>query len=111
MIKEKNLRKLGFILAVIGIAILLSLLLFKPKEISSIENINNLTINSKVLLKGLVESERDFGNFKIWGIKGIEVVCDCKESYLDKEVEVIGVVEEFNDKKQVRVLKVFEVEK
>ena len=37
-------------------------------------------------------------------------VCECEdeESYLGKEVEIIGLVEEFNDKKQVRVLRIVE---
>ena len=39
---------------------------------------------------------------------GIELVCDCGfESFLDLEVNVEGVVSEFNGKRQVEVLKIY----
>ena len=92
MINEKVLRKIAFIIAIMGIGFLLIFLLAAQKEISSAEEVNSLAVNSKVMLIGFVESERDFGDFKIWNVNGIEVVCNCEESFLDKEVEIIGVI-------------------
>ena len=106
MINEKSLRKIAFIITIAGVAVLLMFLLAKPKEVSSFEDIKTTEINEKVLVKGKIESQRDFGNFKILEINGIEAICNCKESFLDKEVEIVGLVEEFNGKRQVRILRV-----
>jgi len=97
------LRKLSFIIAILGIGVLLGLLLSPAEEIESLEE---LEINERVVFSGKVESEKDFGGFKIWKIRGFEmdVVCDCEESYLNEEIEIEGIVDEFNGKKQVRVL-------
>jgi len=100
------LKKISFIIAISGIAVLLGLILLSPKPAGLLDDINDMEINEKVMLQGIVDSERDFGDFRIWNIEGIEVVCDCKESYLGKEVEIVGLVEEFNEKKQVRVLEI-----
>ena len=102
------LKKISFIIVIIGIALLLSLLILSPKEVN-VEDIENLTLNKKVFFRGKVEHERDFGNFKIWQINEIEVVCDCNESYLNKEVEITGLVSEFEGKTQVRVLRLVEM--
>ena len=59
------------------------------------------------MLTGKVDSERDFDGFKIMNVSGIEVVCNCgKKIYFGEEVEVIGLVEEYEWKKQVRVLEI-----
>jgi len=102
------LRKYAFIVAILGIAVLLGLLILSPKELDSSDELDSMEINEKVVLEGKVESERDFGGFRIMGIEGkdFKVICECEESYLDKEVEILGLVEEFNDKKQVRVLRI-----
>ena len=106
------LRKISFILASLGIAFLLALLIIPGEELGD-RDIDNMMVNEKVFLEGKVESERDFGNFKIWKINGkdFEVVCDCEESYLNKEVQIIGLVDEFNEEKQVRVLEITEIRK
>ena len=97
------LKKISFIIAIFGISVLLSFLILPGKEI---DEINLLEINEKIVLEGKVVSEKDFGDFKIWNVGGIEVVCDCEESYLNKIVQIVGVVSEFNDQKQVRVLEI-----
>jgi len=109
------LRKYAFIVAILGIAVLLGLLILSPRELGSLDELDSIGINEKVVLEGKVESEREFGDFKVLSVRGIEIVCECggedDESYLDKEVKIIGLVEEFNDRKQVRVLRISEVEK
>jgi len=106
------LRKYAFIVSILGIAVLLGLLILSPRELGSLEELDNIEINEKVVLEGKVESERDFGDFKVLSIRGIEIVCECggedDGSYLNKEVKIIGLVEEFRDKRQVRVLRIVE---
>lgn len=104
------LRKYAFIVAILGIAVLLGLLILSPKELDSSDELDSMEINEKVVLEGKVESERDFGDFRILSVNSIEIVCECgdEESYLDKKVKIIGLVEEFNEKKQVRVLRIIE---
>ena len=108
------LRKYAFIVAILGIAFLLGLLILSPKELGSLDELDSMEINEKVMLKGKVGSERDFGDFRIWKLSVIEgdteidfeVICDCKESYLGREIEIVGLVSEFNGERQVRVLRV-----
>ena len=104
------LRKYAFIIAILGIAVLLGLLMLSPKELYSLDELDSMEINEKVVLEGKVESERDFGDFKVLSVRGIEIVCECggenDESYLGKEVKIIGLVRKFNDNKQVRVLRI-----
>lgn len=115
------LRKYAFIVAILGIAFLLGLLILPAKKIVEersglveINNLEELEINDKVIFSGKVGSESDFGDFKIWKLSAItsgaemdfDVVCDCRESYLGREVEIVGLVSEFNGERQVRVLRI-----
>ena len=93
-------------MAILGIAILIVFFTLPAKEISGFEELEKLNINDKVSFNGVVEKVRDFGDFKIIKIKGIDVVCDCKDDFTGKEIEIIGKVEEYNGKKQVRALRI-----
>ena len=97
------LKKISFILAVVGITVLLILLILPGRKISDIDN---MAINEKVILSGRIIDEGDYGDFKIWQMEGkdFDIICDCKESFLDKEVSIVGLVDDFNGEKQVRVL-------
>jgi len=101
-------KKYAFIIAILGIAILLGLLALGPKEIGSSDDFEAMEINEKIIFKGMVIDEKDFVDFRILKLQGkdFEVICDCVESYIDKEVEIVGVVDEFNGKRQVRVLRI-----
>jgi DNA/RNA endonuclease YhcR with UshA esterase domain len=98
-------RKYAFILAIVGISVLLGMLILSPMEISNVEELKNLEINSKVSIIGNVEDERNFGDFKILKVRGVELVCDCVNSYLGKELEIVGLVAVFEGEKQIRVLR------
>ncbi len=80
--------------------------MFGKNYIESFEDMEDLEINSKVILEGFVEEEKNFGTFKILKINGIDVVCNCLGSYLEKEIVVEGVVSEYRGKKQIKVLSV-----
>ena len=100
-----TLRKASFIIAISGMAVLLSFLLLPAKELG---DLNGELINEKVVFSGKVESEREFGAFSILKINGINVLCDSGKKYLSKEVLIVGKVEEYNGKKQVRALYISE---
>jgi len=54
-------------------------------------------------------SKKDFENLSEidgYSKSSIEIICDCKESFKEKEVRVTGLIEEFNRKRQVIALKV-----
>ena len=102
------LKKISFIAAVTGIGVLL-LLMAWPSYMNINEiDIHELEVNTKVDVIGNVKSERDLGDFKILRLenKDFDIICDCEESYLDKDVEVFGKIEEYEGKKQVRVLSI-----
>tara|TARA_Y100000310_G_C20650710_1_gene799270 strand:- start:62 stop:370 length:309 start_codon:yes stop_codon:yes gene_type:complete len=96
-------RGVSFIMVILGLVFLLVLFVSEAKVI---EDIRNLEINTKVVLEGVVDGERLLGNFNILNINGIDVVCECRESYKGSEIIVEGVIEEYDNKKQVRVLEI-----
>ena len=105
-----DLRKLSFILAVVGIAVLLSMLDVGSREIKGVDDLDNFEINQKVSLRGEIEDVRDFGSFKIFKVDGIDVVLKLSGSARDfrigKIVEIRGLVNEYNGKRQIDVLKI-----
>jgi len=59
-----KLRRISFILVVLGVAILLFLLVWQSYyEVKSFDDLDNLEVNTKVVLNGRVESLRDFDGF------------------------------------------------
>jgi|TARA_B100000315_G_scaffold220235_1_gene222729 hypothetical protein len=99
-------RRISFIFAILGISFLFYIFLFAETKIESFEDLDKLEINSQIILEGVVTNEKDFGNFKILTIKEIDVVCNCKKSYLDEKLFVEGIVSEYLGKKQVKVLSI-----
>ncbi len=99
-------RRISFIFMILGLLFLFYILIFEETKIETFEELKNLEINSKVILKGVVEEEKNFGTFKILKIKEIDVICNCLGSYLEKEIVVEGVVSEYLGKKQIKVLSI-----
>lgn len=97
------LKKISFIVALIGIAFLMFLL---AKPSLEVQNMEEAKINQKIIIEGVVKSEKEMSNFKILSINNTEVLCSCSQTYLNKKVQVIGLVEEYKGKKQVRVLEI-----
>ena len=104
---ESVLRSGSFVVAVLGVSILVVLLIFPGGEFRDLESLRD---NEKVVFSGRVEGERISGNFKILRLVGkdFDVVCSCEGSgsFLGDEVEIEGLVDEFREEKQVRVLKI-----
>ena len=93
-------------IALIGILILSFLILFdKPKDFSNNEELDKLIDNEKVVIKGIVKSEREFGEDYILKLNNeIELICDCV-GFEGKTIEVVGKVEEIYGERYVRVLR------
>jgi hypothetical protein len=97
------LKRISFIVCLLGITFLVVSIGFDSEPAG---NLDEIEINSKVFLRGIVDEEREIGNFRILTIKEIQVVCNCQESYLGERVEVVGLVDEFNGERQIRVLEI-----
>jgi hypothetical protein len=100
------LRRVSFILLILGLFGLFVFALKDQVEINGLVELEELELNTKVMIKGIVENERDFGEFRILNINGIEVVCKCYGKFKGFEVEVIGFIEEYESLKQIRVLEI-----
>lgn len=99
-------KRVSFILAVFGIIVLAGILFFGYSDVSGMGDIEKMKLNSKVVLSGEIESERDFDGFKILGVNGIDLVCECEGFYLGREVRIKGFVDEYEGRKQVRILEI-----
>lgn len=95
------------IIVVLGMVFLGFMLMQEGKVVSNLEELKELEANQKVVLKGIVGEERVlYGRTKLLVLdNGIELICDCLESFVEKSVEVEGVVSEYEGKRQVEVLK------
>lgn len=102
-------RRLSFIITIIGIFILLILMNFSsPKSITSPEELNTLVDNSPVQVQGQVISERIlYGKTKLIKIdNNIEIICNSCPVYLNKSISVIGTSEKYENKTQIIALKI-----
>lgn len=98
-------RRWAFVIAMLGMFVLVLFFSVGPEEVESVEG---LVVNKNVLLNGIVVEERViYEGVKVLILdSGIELVCECDESFVDRRVRVEGVVEEFDGRKQVRVLRI-----
>jgi DNA/RNA endonuclease YhcR with UshA esterase domain len=101
-------RRFAFVIAIIGMFVLAMFMGRGNLEIESRENLEQLEINRKVSLSGKVVEERVlYVGTKMFILdNGIELVCECVDSFQGEDVVVEGVVSEFENKKQVNVLKI-----
>ncbi len=95
-------RKIAIIIAIVGIGTLLILLFRNPLEITSLQNIR---IGTLVSFEGIVSTEKTMSFGKNLIIDEIPTFCECKKSYLEKKVSVIGIVENYYSLR-VRVLEI-----
>lgn len=101
-------RRIAFIVAVLGVVVLALFLNHKEITVESYSELEKLEVNQKVFLEGRVEGERflSSGNKLFVLDSGIEVLCSCVDSFGDSRIEVIGIVSEFNLRKQVEALEI-----
>lgn len=102
-------RKWAFIVFILGMFVLILLMVFLPvRKIETFEELNKFEVNQKISLTGRVVEERVISlNRKILTLENeIQLVCDCSESFDGKEVNVFGLVSEYDGKRQVEVLRI-----
>jgi len=101
-------RRFAFVVAVLGMLVLVFLLIGDPEEILDYGDLEDLEVNERIVVSGKVESERFiFRGSKLLILEeGIEVICECVGDYEGKEIVVEGIVSEFEGEKQVSALKI-----
>lgn len=99
-------RRISFILAMVGLTTLLFLLNTSPKEATTPEDLENYQINQLVTLKDEVISQRIIyeGTTLYQTQKGFELICECTQNLKDQELTITGTLEEYEGKKQVRII-------
>lgn len=101
-------RRFAFIVAILGIFVFALVLNSGVKILDSYEDLEKLEVNQRVFVSGKVIGEKVvFGNERVLTIEnGIEMICECERSYRGSLVEVVGIVESYRGRKQVRILKI-----
>ena len=104
-------RRLAFIVMIIGMFTLIIFLNSEPIAVDDYSDLEELEINAKVSLVGRVLEERIiYQGTKLYKLDNdIELICECLDSLNGKEIKVIGVLEEYNRKKQIKVGKIAEI--
>ena len=101
-------RKLAFMIAILGIAVLLYMLVSSnPTKISSPKELGALVDNSLVQTTGKVISERVlYGTTKLLKLDNdIELVCTSCPAYLNRTIQILGTTEKYLNKTQISVLR------
>ncbi len=100
---------MALFIAISGIFVLeLLMLSLKAVEINDVKELDNLEINSKVVVEGKVVNERILylGSKLIVLDNGVEIICEDSESFKGKRIRVEGLIDEFNNKKQIGALRI-----
>ncbi|MEK6811016.1 MAG: hypothetical protein AABX96_00745 [Nanoarchaeota archaeon] len=96
-------RRIAFLIAILGLSILLSLLLREPIEVSSLDGLLPDTV---VKIQGSVEEERNFGSGRLLIVDEIPVFCECSGKYVGSRVFIEGVIERFPEDLRIRAFKI-----
>lgn len=101
-------RRRAFVVFILGMAVLSFYFIKQPVE-TSIEKLDELELNTRLIVSGRVTSEKviylgtnllEIDNF-------IQVVCtSCREKLLGKNIKVIGRVSNYKGKKQITAEKI-----
>jgi len=104
----KIMRKIAFIVLLLGLFILLLYLnLSKPIELISPENLTSLEENQKVMVSGMVAEERATSNYIILTLDNkIELYCSCSNipELKGKNISALGIIDTFQ-KTKIKVLR------
>lgn len=98
------LKRIAFIVAILGSSLLILLLVWGVVMVEGLEDLEFFEINKNVLIGGVILGEKDYGNFRVLNVQGVDILCDCKGNFLGREVFILGVVGEYLEKKQINVL-------
>ncbi|MEM4259190.1 MAG: hypothetical protein QXS38_00285 [Candidatus Pacearchaeota archaeon] len=103
-------KRLSFVITILGIFILLVLLNFQsPKIINRYEELSNLPDNTKVQTSGMVLSEKKYASTKIIILNNsLEINCkSCPSypSYINRTITVTGIVKKYQNRPQIQALR------
>jgi len=96
-------RRIAFIIAILGLGFLIAFLLNEPFYVNSLDG---LIVGDVVEIKGIVDSERNFGGGRLLIVDDIPVFCECSGKYAGHSVVVLGIVERFPEDLRVRAFKI-----
>ena|SRR3989339_539512 len=103
-------RKIAFILCILGMLCLLSILLFqKPLILSNSENLTSIIPNTLIQISGTVIQETLIKNSKILTLdNNIKASCDLScPNFLNETVLIIGIYDNFYN--QIKILEIKEI--
>ena len=97
-------RKLAILICILGILNLLFIFILLPaKPIHSPEELNLLLASTKVSVSGFVTEANPWGNsFLLKLDNGMQIISN--KPYLKKNISILGLVDDFNDKKLIKIL-------
>lgn len=85
------------------LALILILQFSAPVPISSFSELQNLSENQKVLVSGFVEQQT---SYSIKLNNNLSLICNGCPSYKSKNISAIGAIDNYNNKKEIKVLKI-----
>ncbi|MFH1290467.1 MAG: hypothetical protein ABIH92_03600 [Nanoarchaeota archaeon] len=102
-------RKWAFIVAILGMFVMVLFLNLEPEKVEDYSDLEELELNTRVSVMGKVVSERlIYGRTELLVLdNGIDLVFEGVGNFENEEIEVVGVVSEYNEKKQVTVEKIW----
>jgi len=96
-------RKIAFVITILGLSLLMAILLRKPVYV---ESLDGLVVGQSVEISGIVDEERKFGTGKLLVIDEVPVFCECSENYVGLDVVVYGIVERFPEDLRIKAFRV-----
>jgi len=102
-------RRFAFAVALTGLFALAILLIQAPKKINNLSDLEDLEVNRRVFIEGMVVEERvlSSGSRVLNLNNGFVLICACSKNFNGKFVTAEGVVSTYSDKKQVTALRIF----
>lgn len=103
MFPVKVMRRVSFVLSMIGLFLLVLFIYEGPRE----GNFESKDVNEEVVVSGILSSIRSSTYATFFRIGDYEAYCDCDVfAYSGRNVEAKGVVAEYSGKKMIRILSI-----
>ncbi|MDO8460084.1 MAG: hypothetical protein Q7S74_03175 [Nanoarchaeota archaeon] len=101
-------RRIVLILTLLGLFVLVLLLNKQPVDIQNVDELNGLESNQRVHIVGQVISERKLSasNEILVLDNGLNLFCACTISFKGKNIDSLSVIDDYNGKKEIRVLRI-----
>ena len=83
------------------------MLFYYPKVIENQDELEQFTIGQRVIITGEITETRTLrdGRQLLLLDNGILLACSCQEELKNRDVTVLGVIEEFQENKQIEILR------